>query len=256
MNLDRVVEYLHKYPGISAAELAKKTGYSRWYLSHEFKRKSGVSLRQYIEAVKIQRSIEHLLDDVNVTHSALDAGYNSLTTFSQTFKKHTSINARKYVDETKKAQKLINQAGFAERFYEYRRFKIKTNNCLSVKCNYPEGCRPQITFIGLFDDPLPKGNPVVGVALIGDRTHHIFHDVPPGRYYLLACDMQCRASLREMSLLRTNYRQRHDERINFTYNTHQQIELNLRLPRPDDPPITMNFASLLAGGIVKNRNLQ
>lgn len=255
MNLNLVVEYLHKHPDISAADLASKTGYSRWYLSHEFKRQSGVSLRQYIEAMKIHRSIERLLDDANVTHSALDAGYSSLTTFSQTFKKHTSINAKEYVDEAKKARKRINQSGFNKRFYEYRRFNIKTNNRLRVECHYPAEYKPQITFVGLFDDPLPKGKPVVGAALIGNKMRHTFYDIPAGNYYLLACDMQCRADLKEMSLLQTNYRQRYDKVVNFANDTHHKIELVLRLPQPDDPPITMNFATLLAGGIIKNRNL-
>ena len=52
----------------------------------------GYSIKEYMEALKIKGSIDHLvLNPQKITDTALDYGYSSPTTFSATFKRHTGL---------------------------------------------------------------------------------------------------------------------------------------------------------------------
>ena len=87
MDICRIVSYLKTHlwddDEPTLARIAQEHGYSAFHLSREFKNQAGYSIRQCIEALRIQRGIEQIMDHgMSVTDSALAAGYSSLGTFS------------------------------------------------------------------------------------------------------------------------------------------------------------------------------
>ena len=66
MDICRIVSYLKTHlwdddePTIS--RIAQEHGYSAFHLSREFKNQAGYSIRECIEALRIQRGIEQIMD--------------------------------------------------------------------------------------------------------------------------------------------------------------------------------------------------
>lgn len=256
MNICRIVSYLNTRlrddDEPTLAQIAQHHGYSAAHFSREFKRHAGFSIKQCIEALKIQQGIEHILDHgMSVTDSALAAGYSSLGTFSNTFKSHTGITASDYPRETTKAQVMLQKMVRKKATFTHHRSKEPTENTLDVKVHYPEGYHPEITCIGLFPTAIPKGAPVVGNALVG-HAETTLTDIPTGEYYLLACEL--RYSANPARVLRDNYRQRLQQPLKFPESSGSDIELTMRPPAPQDPPITMNFPVLVMRRLLQFRS--
>ena len=75
MDICRIVSYLKTHlwdddePTLS--RIAQEHGYSAFHLSREFKNQAGYSIRQCIEALRVQRGIEQMMDHgMSVTDSA------------------------------------------------------------------------------------------------------------------------------------------------------------------------------------------
>ncbi|PQJ28713.1 AraC family transcriptional regulator [Rubritalea profundi] len=67
-------------------DLAKSVGCAPHYLSRQFKKSTGVTLKQKHRELRIDHAANLLLDgDFNVTEAALEVGYNSLSHFSKAF---------------------------------------------------------------------------------------------------------------------------------------------------------------------------
>ncbi|MEO1857635.1 MAG: helix-turn-helix transcriptional regulator [Rubritalea sp.] len=71
---------------INLNELAKSVGCAPHYLSRQFKKSTGVTLKQKHRELRIDHAAKLLQDgDFNVTEAALEVGYNSLSHFSKAF---------------------------------------------------------------------------------------------------------------------------------------------------------------------------
>ena len=86
MDTTKITHYIrqHAEDKPTLANIAKACGYSPYHLSRRFRQVRGYTIKQYVEALKIQHSIEKLLNTSpakTVTSCAIGAGYNSLTTF-------------------------------------------------------------------------------------------------------------------------------------------------------------------------------
>ena len=79
-----------------------------------------------------------------------------------------------------------------------------------------------------------------------------FTNIPPGEYYLLACEL--RYSANPARALRDNLRQRVERKLAFPNDSGAEFALDMRPPAPQDPPITMNFPILTMRHLLKNRN--
>jgi AraC-like DNA-binding protein len=67
-------------------ELGRMVGCSPYYLSRTFSREMGMTIPQYLRQIRMERAAELLKSgQFNVTEAALEAGYNSLSHFSQAF---------------------------------------------------------------------------------------------------------------------------------------------------------------------------
>lgn len=78
-------------------EIADKFNYSKYYFSREFKRVVGVSLKEFMMALKIERSLVALLRQQQpILNTQLLSGYLSSGTFSATFVRNTGISPWNY----------------------------------------------------------------------------------------------------------------------------------------------------------------
>ena len=81
---------------ITVESLADALRLDRRYLSRIFKAKMGVSVKDYITAVRIRRSAEYLASGKSVALSAELVGYGDAFNFSKMFKKHMGQSPREY----------------------------------------------------------------------------------------------------------------------------------------------------------------
>ncbi len=67
-------------------ELARLVNSSPFYLSRQFTQQAGLTMQQYLRQVRMERAAELLrTGKCNVTETALEVGYNSLSHFSSAF---------------------------------------------------------------------------------------------------------------------------------------------------------------------------
>ena len=92
-------EYMHD---ITVEEIAKRLNLDRTYFSVIFKRKVGVSPKQYLLNYRMNVAISLMnSNNASVSIIAHSVGYTDLYTFSKAFKRHFGISPTKYSKEQK-----------------------------------------------------------------------------------------------------------------------------------------------------------
>ncbi len=84
----------------SVREISKTLSYNECYLSHLFKEKTGITIKEYLLKKKIIKASE-LLEDENITISQISDYLNfaSLHTFSQAFKRFFGVSPREFREQ-------------------------------------------------------------------------------------------------------------------------------------------------------------
>lgn len=81
----------------SVEEIADKLSYSKYYISHVFKEKTGITILNYITKRKIDIAIELLKSgELSISEIAEKLNYETAQSFSKMFKKHTGVSPVKY----------------------------------------------------------------------------------------------------------------------------------------------------------------
>lgn len=76
---------------LTLAKLSGSINYSSNYISSEFKKHTGLSLREYILDKRIECAKKLLIDGKNVSDACLMSGFNDYSNFIRSFKKKTGI---------------------------------------------------------------------------------------------------------------------------------------------------------------------
>lgn len=86
------------YMGIkNVKEISEKLSYSEYYLSHIFKEKIGISIKQYITEKKIGEGCNLIKNsNLSIGEIAEKLGYTNVHSFSQNFKKITGLSPTQY----------------------------------------------------------------------------------------------------------------------------------------------------------------
>lgn len=73
--------------------VARRAGFSRWYLQRLFKQYTGMTLGRYIKIVRLgHAAIDLMKTEAPVINIALQHGYESQQTFTQAMKCHIGLN--------------------------------------------------------------------------------------------------------------------------------------------------------------------
>lgn len=99
---------LHQDP--TPAQIAAHFGVNRFALSRWFRAETGLSLRDYIAALKIEQGIAPLVQGQPVIASQLEAGHASAATFSHRFRAHTGQSPRDYRAQAATFSATLRQA--------------------------------------------------------------------------------------------------------------------------------------------------
>ena len=97
----RVMEYIRKHYSekLNLDELAKAACFSRSYLSHVFKRETGLSVTAYINRVRVENSKRMLKDGgVSLSWVAHECGFDDQSYFTKVFKAQEGISPKQYKD--------------------------------------------------------------------------------------------------------------------------------------------------------------
>ena len=94
-----IIRYVdeHLYSMNNLANMAKELGYSYNYLSHLFRRKTGMTIQSYVSQKKIQRSVDLLSDEtLSITEIATMLNYDCIQSFSKAFKRMMNMSPTEY----------------------------------------------------------------------------------------------------------------------------------------------------------------
>jgi len=104
-NLDpRILELLNnidsfKHLSARVSQLAQHYAYSESYLTHLFKKETGIALKSYLLMKQFEYVWHQLLKGQSLTTAALDAGFSSPSHFSDVCRKLTGISVTKVLEK-------------------------------------------------------------------------------------------------------------------------------------------------------------
>ena len=88
----------HHREELTPSALATHLGYSHSYLARLFRAHLGVTLGQYITAVKLKHALSMIMEEkVNVTECALESGFSSVSSFYRAFSKEFNCSPSEYI---------------------------------------------------------------------------------------------------------------------------------------------------------------
>lgn len=98
-SIEKILNYIeeHYLENISLGEIAKECYITKYHLSHLFTEQIGVSVKQYILNKKLDFAKTMLREtDLHVNKIAEKCGFNDVSYFARTFKKHVNVTPVKY----------------------------------------------------------------------------------------------------------------------------------------------------------------
>ena len=98
-SVQEVLEYVNGnyQDSLTLGTFCEQKHYSVAYISRRFKQETGVTLREYVQNVRIKKSCELLEDsDLRVVEIARRVGYEDIKFFNQIFKRRMQISPREY----------------------------------------------------------------------------------------------------------------------------------------------------------------
>ncbi len=104
--VQRALAYLRAHPSetLDLAALAKHAGIAPHYLSRKVRTETGTTLQRHLRRIRIERACEQLSSGTtNVTETALDVGYQSLSHFAKAFREETGTSPRQWLAERNEA---------------------------------------------------------------------------------------------------------------------------------------------------------
>lgn len=102
ISITEFIDYHYKQK-ISLEDIANLTSYNKSYLASLFKKKTGLTIFEYLRNVRMQHSLDDLKYTNNtVVNIALDNGFANIQVFNRAFKEFYQMTPKQYRDKYKK----------------------------------------------------------------------------------------------------------------------------------------------------------
>lgn len=82
---------------ISLDTLSEDLHLSKYYISHIFKERMGISFTDFINSLRVEHACSMLVKGANITEVAFSSGFSSIRTFNRAFAKNMGMSPRDYV---------------------------------------------------------------------------------------------------------------------------------------------------------------
>ena len=82
--------------------LARELYLSKFYISHVFTKRMGISFPKFLGKLRIDHACKLLLEKVPVTQAAFSAGFSSVRTFNRVFQEEEGMSPREYIRSQEK----------------------------------------------------------------------------------------------------------------------------------------------------------
>lgn len=229
--------------------LADLAGYSPYHFSRIFKRVTGISVRQYLSALRVESGKTELLQSPSLlVKIGMNIGLVSPGTFNTRFKQLVGLSPKRFRSTTESLHRYVNQ-------YEHKPLAWAGEQSQAlprIRCRIeaPEAFRGMI-YVGLFPRPVPDQKPVTGTAVNLKNRTCTLTGMPAGTYYVLAAGIPWSLNPKDYFLLDKSLRGKLEEPVHIDRGTDLDVKIALREPLPHDPPIVVNLPLLL---FEKDRN--
>lgn len=252
IEIDEAIKFIHQnlHEPINLKQLARYVSYSPYHFSRMFKEEIGLPPLYYLSALRLQKAKELLLKtNFSIRDISLEVGQQSLGTFTSRFtEKVGGVTPSVFRQSTTKTEQQFQQITKMPDFTQQTRKVLHNTIYGHINATQPF---LGIVLIGLFSKPIPEGFPLYGLIL-PSLGEFYFSNVKPGRYYLLATSVSMEMNSKDILLTNTNLRAKRSEPIFVNHKDEvPAIELTLRSPKMDDPPILISISALMQQHINK-----
>lgn len=241
----QIIAYMkeHLDEPLTSQQLANLAGYSPFHFSRLFKKTTGISVRQYLSALRVESGKSELLKESSLLLKiGMRVGLTSPGTFNSRFKQFVGLSPQKFRSTSESLHEYVSQ-------YKYKPLSSKNeplNNLPRVQCRIkaPSDFHGLI-FVGLFPRAIPDQKPVAGTAVNLKHRTCVITGIPPGAYYVLAAGIPWSLNPLDYYLLNHSLRGKLEAPIHIDDATDLNVVITLREPQPHDPPIVVNLPLLL-----------
>lgn len=228
---------------LTLSRLADEALLSPFHLSRLFLRRTGLSPGRYLGAVRLYEAKRLLLGSpFPVSDISYSVGYGSVSSFTALFTRTVGVSPGRFRSLSPDSMLAVAEG--------YQRLPIVAPRpedgrsgaavgSVGGPLRLPAGWRPRKVFIGVFDGPVPHAHPVACRSLADPvQDHWRLDGVPVGRWTVLA--LACRppvAGTGPATLLIGAA-----VPVEVTAGPPARVMLEMRSPRPTDPPILFTVA--------------
>jgi len=242
ISVERAIRHMkeHLAEPLDLDALAQVAAVSKFHLVRVFDEATGTTPHHFLSCLRMQWAKERLLNsDSTITEVCLEAGYNSLGTFSNTFSELVGVSPQAF----RTMPRRLTARQFATAIWKY----LAARKAIAgpVIEGVVEGpARPKgFVFVGTFAKGVPLGVPLSGTVLLGRGKFRIERPALP-EFHLLAALLPLSASLAEMAANLPISLVASQRVPNGPDTPSEKHVLRLRPLRPTDPPIVLALPAL------------
>ncbi|NMO96101.1 AraC family transcriptional regulator [Paenibacillus lemnae] len=245
--VEKAITYmkLHLEESLTLDQIASVAGYSSFHFTRIFKHTTGISVRRYLSALRIEAGKTKLLNAPSTTVRLLQhIGFSSVGTFQTRFKSYVGLTPQKFKNLAHTLFRYVQQ-------HKETAFTEEDNGsegCSVIRCHIQAPAYFQgIVFVGLFPRPIPDERPAAGNVTAFSNSEKVctIKTSKPGSYYVLAAGIPWSLNPKDYFLLHQSLRAKSPKAIDIKQPSNIEMELNLREALPTDPPIVINLPLLL-----------
>lgn len=227
---------------ITLHDLADHVGYSPFHLSRRFSEFVGVSPVQYLAARRFQHAKTLLVhSDATVLEICHAVGFTSIGTFSRRFATEVGLSPtefRRLPEQVADYGVRPGQRGVRGTGGGSIRGRVRYSPVIAAALGTAAA-----TYVGLYEQPAPRGCPVLGTMVSGQAEFELT-DVPPGRYFLLCNSRPSRHDPLAQVLPTTAYVGGAPSAIAVVPGGFTRVEVELHEAYPWAAPITAALPAL------------